>query len=166
MLRAQAAEQAGRTDAAEQEYQRAVSSAGATAEMYVRYGQFQCKHGQLDAGLTSYEKALQMDRSTPGVMGLIGEVHVLQNRPGRAVEYLRKALQANPRETQTRLYLADALTRIGRAAEAVQILEAAPEDPDGRIHYVLGRSYMKQGDSERARKAMDVFRQRRAAVKR
>ena len=144
-----------------------MSSANVTAEMYVRYGQFQCKHGQLDAGLQSYEKALHIDRSTPGVMGLIGEVHVLQNRPERAVEYLRKALQANPRETQTQtLSGADALTRTGRAAEAVQILEkAAPEDPDGRIHYVLGRAYMKLGDSEKARKAMDVFRQRRGTVR-
>lgn len=164
LLRAQAAEQLGQTEVAEKEYQKAVRVAGAISEMYLRYGQFQCRHGQLDAGLASYEQALRIDKSAPGVMGLIGEVHLLQNRPERAIEYLQKAVEAKPLEVQSRLYLAQALTQTGQTAQAVRVLEAAPEDRDGRIHYVLGRTYMQQGEPEKARKAMEIFRQRRGSV--
>ena len=94
-------------------------------------------------------------------MGLIGEVHSLQDRPERAAPYLETALRANPYETQTRLYLAQSLIRLKRAAEAVRILEAAPEDPDGRLHYLLGRTYGQQGESEKARRAMNEFRRLR-----
>lgn len=165
LLRAQAADEAGQVETADLEYRKAMAAAGAAAEMHVRYGQFQCKHGRLDEGLASYQKALQMEPSRTDVSGLIGEVHVLQNRPEQAIRFLRKALQSNPREQQVRLYLAQCLNQTGRAAEAVRVLEAAPEDPDGRIHYVLGRTLQKLGQTEKARKAMEVFRQRRESTK-
>jgi tetratricopeptide (TPR) repeat protein len=165
LLRAQAADDAGQTAAAEKEYRKAADAPGATSEMYVRYGRFQCKHSKFDEGLASYRKALAMDPARADLMGLIGEAYVLQDRPAEAIPYLQKALQTNPRETQIRLYLAQSLSGTGRAAEAIKVLEDAPEDRDGRIHYVLARTWMQQGEPEKARKAMDVFRQRRGTAK-
>ena len=161
LLRAQAAEQSGDTDKVEKEYELAIAAPGAGLESYVRFGQFESKHGRYDRALTLYERALTLEPANPRVMGLIGEVHALQDRPGRAAPYLETALRANPHETQTRLYLAQSLIRLKRSAEAVRILEAAPNDPDGRIHYLLGRTYQQQGESQKARKAMDEFRRLR-----
>ena len=161
LLRAQAAEQSGDIDKVEKEYELAIAAPGAGLESYVRFGQFESKHGRYDRALTLYERALTLEPANPRVMGLIGEVHALQDRPGRAAPYLETALRANPHETQTRLYLAQALIRLKRSSEAVRILEAAPGDPDGRIHYLLGRTYQQQGESEKARKAMDEFRRLR-----
>ena len=161
LLRAQAAEQSGDTDKVEKEYELAIAAPGAGLESYVRFGQFESKHGRYDRALTLYERALTLEPANPRVMGLIGEVHALQDRPGRAAPYLETALRANPHETQTRLYLAQSLIRLKRSAEAVRILEAAPDDPDGRIHYLLGRTYQQQGESQKARKAMDEFRRLR-----
>ena len=87
-----------------------------------------------------------------------------QDRAEQAVPLLERALRATPRETQTRLYLAQALVRLGRGPRAIQVLEAAPEDPDGRVHYLLSRTYQQQGSAEKARRAMDEYRKRRKAV--
>jgi predicted Zn-dependent protease len=97
-------------------------------------------------------------------MGSIGEVHACQDRPAPAIPFLESAPGATPRETQTRLYLAQALNRVDRTSEAVKILEAAPADPDGRVHYLLGRTYQQQGKSDKARNAMDEFRKRRKTI--
>jgi tetratricopeptide (TPR) repeat protein len=161
LLRAQAAEQSGDIDKMEKEYELAVAAPGAGLESYVRFGQFESKHGRYDRALTLYERALTLEPANPRVMGLIGEVHALQDRPGRAAPYLETALHANPHETQTRLYLAQSLIRLKRSAEALRILEAAPEDPDGRVHYLLGRTYQQQGEPQKARKAMDESRRLR-----
>jgi Flp pilus assembly protein TadD len=53
---------------------------------------------------------------------------------------------------------------VDRTSEAVKILEAAPADPDGRVHYLLGRTYQQQGKSDKARNAMDEFRKRRKTI--
>ena len=112
------------------------------------------RSGTLRAGLdyrTRQSASHGIDRRGPRAAG--------SARTSRAL--LETALRANPHETQTRLYLAQSLIRLKRSAEAVRILEAAPDDPDGRIHYLLGRTYQQQGESEKARKAMDEFRRLR-----
>jgi tetratricopeptide (TPR) repeat protein len=161
LIRAQAAEQNGDLDGALKEYERAVASRGVGMETYVQYGQFQAKHSRYDQALALYEKALIYEPGNPRVGGLIGEIHALEDRPEKAVPFLEKALRANPRETQTRLYLAQALVRLNRTAEALRILESAPEDPDGRLHYLLARTYQQAGDAAKAKAAMEVFRKRR-----
>ena len=114
LLRAQAAETSGEVERAEKEYKRAIAAAGANVESYVRFGQFQAKHGRFDRGLNLYEQALSLEPANPRVMALIGELHALQDRPEKAVPFLETALRANPRETQTRLYLAQSLVRLSR----------------------------------------------------
>ena len=94
----------------------------------------------------------------------MGELHSLQEQPEKAVPFLEVALKANPHETQTRLYLTQSLVKLSRVSEAIKVLEAAPEDVDGRIHYLLARTYQQQGEAEKARKAMDEFRKRRKTV--
>jgi tetratricopeptide (TPR) repeat protein len=165
LLRARNSEQHGRTAEAEQQFERAIAAPDAGLESLVRFGQFQCKQGRFDRCLGFYEKALALEPENPRVSGLAGEVHAMQDRPAKAVPYLERALRANPQETQTRLYLAQCLIRLERVSEAISVLQAAPEDPDGRVHYLLGRTYQQQGESEKAREAMKVFRQRRRAVK-
>jgi tetratricopeptide (TPR) repeat protein len=164
LLRAQSADQAGDADTADKEYQRAIAAPGAGLESYVRFGQFEAKHSRFERALALYEKALTFEPGNPRVMGLIGEVHALEDRSEKAIPFLEAAVRANARETQTRLYLAQSLVKVNRTSEAVKILEAAPEDPDGRIHYMLGRTYQQQGEAEKARNAMEEFRKRRGAA--
>jgi tetratricopeptide (TPR) repeat protein len=161
LLRAQAAEKSGDIETVEKEYERAIAASNAGLESYVQYGQFESKHSRYERALALYEQALTIEPNNPRVLGLIGEAHTLQDKSEKAIPYLEKALLANPHETQTRLYLAQSLVRLKRQAEAVRILEVAPEDPDGRIHYLLGRTYQQMGANEKARKAMDEFRRLR-----
>jgi tetratricopeptide (TPR) repeat protein len=164
LLRAQSADQVGDTDTAEKQYELAIASPGAGLEVYVRFGQFQAKHSRFERALALYQKALTLEPGNPRVMGLIGEVHALEDRSETAIPFLEAAVRANARETQTRLYLAQALLKVNRTSDAVKILEAAPEDPDGRIHYLLGRTYQQQGEKEKARSAMEEFRKRKGGA--
>jgi tetratricopeptide (TPR) repeat protein len=165
LLRAQAAEQSGQIDVAEKEFERAIGAPDAGFEALVRFGQFLAKRSQFDRGLELYERAARLEPQNARVKGLIGEIHALENRSEKAVPYLESALKANPHETQTRLYLAQSLVKLSRAQEAIKILQAAPEDPDGRVHYLLGRTYQQQGQTAKAGKAMEEFRKRRKPVK-
>lgn len=162
LLRAQIAEQNGRDAEAEQEYQRAVAAREADSESHIRFGKFLCKQQRFDAAIERYERAMSFDPENARVPALIGEVHATQGRPEKALPYLETALRSRPNETQTRIYLARSLIQLKRTTEAIAVLEAAPDDPDGRIHYVLGQALQQLGYSEKAREAMNIFRQRRA----
>jgi len=165
LLRAQAAEQSGQIDVAEKEFERAIGAPDAGFETLVRFGQFLAKQSQFDRGLELYARASRLEPQNARVKGLIGEIHALEDRSEKAVPYLESALKANPHETQTRLYLAQSLVKLSRVQEAIKILESAPEDPDGRVHYLLGRTYQQQGQTLKAKKAMEEFRKRRKPVK-
>ncbi len=165
LLRAQISEQNGRHAEADQEYQRAKALPGAEFESHVRFGKFLCKLQRFDAVIDSYERALSFDPENARVEALIGEVHVTQGRPEKALPHLEKVLRSHPREAQTRIYLAQSLIQLNRTQEAVSVLEAAPDDPDGRIHYLLGKTFQQLGQPAKARQAMNIFRQRRTTPK-
>jgi predicted Zn-dependent protease len=132
-------------------------------ESLIRYGKFQCKRSQFDETLDLYNRALALEPGNPRILALIGEVYATGGQPEKALSYLRDTLATAPGDVKSRIYLAQCLARMDRAAEAIAQLEAAPEDPDGRIHYVLGTLYQQRGNSEKARRAMDIFRQRKGA---
>lgn len=161
LLRAQISEQNGRHAEAEREYQRALALPGTEFESHVRFAKFLCKLQRFDAAIDSYERALSFNPENARVEALIGEVHLTQGRPEKALPHLEKALGSHPQEAQTRIYLAQSLIHMHRTREAVAVLEAAPEDTDGRIHYLLGKTFQQLGQSAKARQAMNIFRQRR-----
>ncbi|MEX2262221.1 MAG: tetratricopeptide repeat protein [Bryobacteraceae bacterium] len=164
LIGAQIDEQNGNDEAAGQAYRRALETGGADLEARVRYGKFLCKLGRFDEAAPLYEQALSMEPRNPRLMALLGEMHATQGREEKALPYLRGALETVAGDSQSRLYLAQCLIRLGQTAEAVSVLEAAPDDPDGRLHYLLGTSYQKLGETEKARKALAISQERKKSV--
>ena len=52
---------------------------------------------------------------------------------------LQEVLRSHPNDAQSRLYAAEALDSLHRVADAIIMLEEAPCDHDGRIHFMLGK---------------------------
>ena len=154
-------EQNGKLEQADQQYQRAVELSRRDAVYLVDYAKFLAKQSQFDRSVALLQEALRSEPSSPVILALLGEMLVMKGEPAAALPHLKSALASRPGDEQTRSYLAQSLARLDRIREAVAILEAAPADPEGRLHYLLGTLYRRLGQKEKAERAFDVFRQRK-----
>ena len=82
-----------------------------------------------------------------------------------AIPYLQNSIKANPDNEDGRIRLAESLAKLGQIKEAVLTLEAAPNDGDGRIHYVLAGYYRREGKREDMQRALAFFETRQKALK-
>ena len=156
-------DQSGRLEEADEQYRKAVELALRSPESLVGYAKFLAKRGQFDRSIALLREALRGEPSSSVIQALLGEMHVMKDEPSAAIPYLKAALGHRPNDEQTRYYLAQALARLNRAAEAVAVIEAATADPQGRLHYLLGTLYRRLGQPVKAERAFEVFRQRKAA---
>jgi Tfp pilus assembly protein PilF len=156
-------EQGGRLEQAEEQYRKAVELSRRDAASLVDYAKFLAKQGQLDRAPALLEEALRAEPSSPVIRALLGEVCVMKDQPSAALPHLKAALAARPNDEQTRTYLAQSLAKLERLPEATAVLEAAPSDPQGRLHYLLGTLYRRMGQQAKAERAFEIFRQRKPA---
>ncbi len=78
----------------------------------------------------------------------------------RAEPYLRAALKADAKMAAAGASLGLALSRLGRNAEAIPLLERSLVlDDDGSLHYQLARAYQAAGNAEKARGAMARYQE-------
>ncbi len=161
--RAQLWDQGGRREEAEEQYRKAVELAQRSSESLVGYAKFLEKHGQFERSIALLQEALRAEPSSAVIQALLGEAHVMKDEPAAAIPHLRLALGSRPKDEQTRYYLAQALAKLDRVPEAVATIVAAPADPTGRLHYLLGTLYRRMGQPAKAERAFEIFRQRRAA---
>ncbi|MCW5983367.1 MAG: tetratricopeptide repeat protein [Bryobacteraceae bacterium] len=165
IIRARIFEQAGDLVQAEAEYTKALASRQ-DPESLIEYGKFKCRISDFDAAIGLFEKALALDAGRADVHGLMGEVYMIQGDAAKALPHARTAVQGDPAGVQARLYLAQALQKLSRTPEAIKVLEAAPSDPDGRVHYLLARYLAQQGRKEEANRALAVFKEKRKSGER
>jgi tetratricopeptide (TPR) repeat protein len=160
IIRASIFEQARDIAQAEAEYLKAVGLRQ-DIEALIEYGKFKCRASEFEAAISLFEKALSQDPQRADVHGLLGEVYMIQGDAAKALPHVQTAVAGNPDSVQARIYLAQALHRGGRIPEAIKVLEAASSDPDGRIHYLLGRYLTQQGRKDEANRALAIFREKR-----
>ncbi|MFN7926020.1 MAG: tetratricopeptide repeat protein [Bryobacteraceae bacterium] len=161
--RAHLLQQNGRLAEAGENYRRAIELSGRSVASLVDYARFLSAQGEFERALALLDEARKTEPSSATIRALSGEVHVMKDDPAGAIPHLEAALAARPADAQTRSYLAQSLAKLNRVAEAVRVLEKAPEDPDGRIHYLLGSLYRRLGQQEKAEKAFEIFRSRKGA---
>lgn len=89
----------------------------------------------------------------------------MTQQPQQALAYLARVVQSNPKDAQSRIYFAEAYEALGRLPDAIKTLEQAGNDEDGRIHYLLGKYYLRQGQKAKADQAFATFQRLQAARK-
>ena len=156
-------QQNGRLTEADENYRKALELSGRNTANLVDYARFLSAQGEFDRSLALLDEARKAEPSSATIRALSGEVHVMKDDPAGAIPHLEVALAARPSDEQTRVYLAQSLAKLNRVGEAVAVLEKAPADPQGRLHYLLGTLYRRLGRQDQAERAFEIFRQRKPA---
>ena len=160
-LRAQELERQGNLDAADAEFLKALSQSGSDIDALVIYAQFKARIGRLSEAAPILEQVLRRSPVHPRANAMLGDVYLASGEIPKAVAVLRRAVEANPSGEAIRRKLAIALERDGRLEEAIQVLEDAPTDSDGQIHFSLGNYYRRIGAKEKAIEALRLYQERR-----
>ena len=164
-LYARAYELKGQRDAAAQAYERAVALDDQDASTLIEYANFSSRGQEFDKAASLLERAVALTPYDIQAQILLGQAYLESGQDERAVDCLSRILKANPQNEAVRLELADALHTLNRLREAVSVLRSAPNDPDGRISYMLATCYARLGKAENARRMMHLFEQRKKRSK-
>lgn len=112
--------------------------------------------GKLDQALTQLDSLAKQTPEPAGVEHLRGLIFYEQNNLTEADAAFAKALTQDPKDTEAMQMRGVTLFRMGKAADAIPLLEQARASvPDANIdpNYVLGVSYMQVGRNDDARHA-------------
>lgn len=161
MMQGLVAEQGGSDTEAEREFGRAVASNPPDAQPWIEYARIKAKQNRFAEAIDPLQKALERDPYNPRAQALLGETYLNIEQAQAAIPHLERAVRANPADIQLRILLARSLSGSHQVVRAVSVLEAAPEDPEGRIQYVLAGFYRQLGRTADANRALANFEARR-----
>jgi tetratricopeptide (TPR) repeat protein len=164
-MQAESLELQGRDADAEKEYRKAIASSGSDPNPLIDFGRFKCKRNELDDAVAILKEALALAPYNAKANDSMGEALFMKGDYATAIPHLQNAISANPGNEDGRIRLAQSLARLDRIKEAILTLEAAPNDGDGRIHYILAGYYRRQGRDEEMQQALAFFETRQKALK-
>ena len=164
-VRAESLELQGRDADAEKEYRSAIASSGSDPIPWIEFGRFKCKRNELDDAIATLKEALARAPYNARANDLMGEALFMKGDHATAIPYLQNGISVDPGNEDSRIRLAQSLAKVGRIKEAIVTLEAAPNDGDGRIHYVLAGFYRQEGRNEEMQRALAFFETRKKALK-
>ena len=160
-LRAQEFERQGNLESADAVYQNAILAAGSDPQTLVAYAQFKARIGKSAEAAPLLDQALRASPHHPRANAMLGDVFLSLDRAADAIPLFRRAVELNPGDEPSRRKLASALDESGQLDEAILILESAPADSDGQIHFLLGNMYRRKGERQKAIDALRIYQQRR-----
>jgi len=112
--------------------------------------------GRLEQALEQLDTLGKQSPEPPGVERLRGFIFYQKNEFAQADAAFTKALAQDPKDNEAMQMRGVTLFRMGKAAEAIPLLEQARASiPDANIdpNYVLGASYMQVGRYDESRRA-------------
>ena len=113
---------------------------------------------QADEAFRLAETAVKKYPDDPELNALMGEILCSRHDYSEAEPYLKKGLSTKPELVpHVHALLGKVYEETDRTQQAITELKLAlPDDKDGRIHYQLGRLYLKLGDRASAQQAFEV----------
>ncbi|MDF0585068.1 tetratricopeptide repeat protein [Bradyrhizobium yuanmingense] len=118
--------------------------------------------GRLDRAETIYRRILNKNPDHAGSLHMIGVIHFQRREYARAIDYIGRAIELEPRDSNFRHNFANALGGLGRRAEAEAEYRAAIRlnENHGDAHGALGMLLLEAGRLDAAephlRKACDL----------
>ncbi len=154
---------------AEQEYRKALALQPEDAGALFGLALALLADDQIDEAFQVAQAALKTNSDDPELNAVMGEILCARNDFSGAEPYLKKSLNTKPEYvSHVHALLGKVYIHTDRTQDAIAELKLAlPNDNDGRLHYQIGRLYLKIGDRESAKQALEVSeRLRRAGLNR
>lgn len=149
------AENLGRLDTSEKEYNRALRLDPMLHEAYSGLGWLYYQREQYREALVLFEEALALQPNNPEMLEQVGWVQLLLCDDFAALATLDLAVRLEPDAPLLRAYRAVALLRLGEHDEARREVEVALADPDDEMvealgHYLNALLFLEEGDDYQA----------------
>jgi tetratricopeptide (TPR) repeat protein len=114
--------------------------------------------GQNDEALSLAQAALEKNPDDAELNAVMGEILCARNEFSGAEPYLKKGLNTKPEYIlHVHALLGKVYAHTNRTQQAITELKLAlGDDKDGRLHYQIGRLYLKSGDRVSAKQAFEV----------
>ncbi len=115
------------------------------------------KAGDLETAKRLYQDLLDRDAENAIALGNLGALYLSLNRHGTAIEYLKRALRADPNQAPVRKNLGGALVESGDHRGAVESYQRATElnSQDIESWVMLSRSLARLSELDRANAAIE-----------
>ena len=148
---------------AEQEYRKALAIQPEDTGALLGLSLTLMVDSHLDEALHLTESALKKEPDDPELNAVMGEILSKKDDFSAAESYLKKALLEKALNSRPELaphihaLLGRVYAETNRTQEAIHELNLGlPDDKDGHIHYQLARLYLKVGDRNSAKKALEA----------
>jgi tetratricopeptide (TPR) repeat protein len=145
----------GRTADAKLQFDRVLKEDPQSVQGLVGLANLLLEEGRTDDVETLCKRTLSLDARNAQAYALLGDVYVTRKEPAKALAYLEKAVEIQPKITQNRLNLAACLIEsggLGRAQSTLdEILAEHPRFPGAQFN--LGVLYEQQNRPDEARTA-------------
>jgi tetratricopeptide (TPR) repeat protein len=112
------------------------------------------RSGQIDAALRQLQAAVEIFPNAPEAHRLLGLIYWIDDRAGKGIEHLRRAIQLAPADERARVLLSDVFASERRLAEAERELTQAADASvrSGQIPYRLAQIYLRRRCCPRRRR--------------
>lgn len=143
---------------AEQEYRKALALAPHDTGALFGLSLALLANDQIDEAFQITQAALKNASDDPELNAMMGEILCAGNDFVGAEPYLKKGLNTKPEYVpHVHALLGKVYARTGRTELAIAELKfALAEDKDGTLHYQIARLYLKVGDRDSAKQALDA----------
>jgi tetratricopeptide (TPR) repeat protein len=133
------------------EYRVAVTMKPSVPNLHYSLGHLLWKDLKTDEARAQFEAELAINPRHAGALHDLGNTYLLEHQPERALEYLTRALAADPGDPDIHRDLGTGYADLRDYEKAENEFRAAmPGDRDGSVHYKLARVYQARGDKEDA----------------
>ena len=143
---------------AEQEYRKALALAPNDTGALFGLSLALLADNQLDEAFHLAQDALKNNSDDPELNAVMGEILCARDEFSAAEPYLKKSLTTKPEYvSHVHALLGSVYAKTNRTQEAIAELKLAlPDDKDGRTHYQIARLYLKVGDRNSAKQALEI----------
>ena len=149
--------QAGKFDAARQDFDRAIEIDRTFMPPYFNLARINMAEGDVPAAMSELERVLEVESNNSQAYLALGELATRVDKPELAVTYWEKALENDPHAGTPRAALARYYRTLGQLEKSKQFIDeayrVAPYQP--LVQYEYAQVYLSQGDSESAGPVVD-----------
>ncbi len=139
------------------EYRAAVAMKPSAPNLHYSLGHLLWKDLKTAEARTEFEAELAINPRHAGALHDLGNTYLLEHQPERDLEYLNRALAADPGDSDIHRDLGTGYADLRDYEKAENEFKAAMRgDRDGSVHYKLARVYQARGDKEDAAREFEM----------